>query len=825
MIQLTINNQPYTITADPETPLLWVLRDALGLKGTKYGCGVGLCGICTVLIDGEAHHACMVPVHKIADRNITTIEGLAQQGHPLIQAWITEQVPQCGYCQPGQLLAAAALLQHNPHPTDSDINAAMAGVLCRCGTYPRIRRAIHHATTLRKNDIQPLSLTTPAGPAPNTGVALNPWLRIHGDNTVTIIINHSELGQGVLTALAMLVAEELVVDLEQVRTAFAPVTKDYVNPLFGVQVTGGSTAVRGQWEPLRRTGARARTMLVKAAARHWRVRMSDCHPQQGAVIHQPSGRKLTYAELASQAAQLKPPQRVQLTPRKEWRLLGHPAARLDIPAMVTGQLIFGIDVKRPNMLVASIARCPVIAGWVKQVDASGALALPGVQAVQEIESGVAVLAEDFTSAQAGREALQIEWEPGPQATLNTEAIYTQLQQAAKHRGQLIHRKGNVTTAFAKAAQCIEAAYRTSYLAHATLEPMNCIAQVDEDRCGIWVGTQNQTDTQETAARITGLPKSKIQVHTQFSGGGFGRRLKVDMVAEAVALAKTASSAVQVIWTRQDDLQHDFYRPAHYTELKAALGIDGYPRAWQQRAVGPELALEMIDVPYAIANRREEHVVVDTAVPIGPWRSVGAGQNAFVVECFIDELAHAAGADPFEYRRHLLRHAPRYQTVLELAAEKAGWGQALPAGHGHGIAVYYSFGSWVAQVAEVSVAADNTIQVHRVVCAIDCGITINPDTIRAQMEGAIAFGLSAALHEEIRIEEGCVQQATFADYPILTMAEMPTIDIHIVDSVEPPGGVGEPGVPPIAPAVANAVFAATGQRLRSLPLRLTHVRSR
>jgi isoquinoline 1-oxidoreductase beta subunit len=820
MIQLTVNKRPYTVTVDPETPLLWVLRDTLGLKGTKYGCGVGQCGICTVLIDGEANHACMVPVAKSADRRITTIEGLAQQKHPLIQAWITEQVPQCGYCQPGQLLAAAALLKHNPQPTDADINSTMSGVLCRCGTYPRIRRAIHRAAAMSDKAIQFVEAFTPVDQAPDAGVALNPWLRIHRDNTVTITINHSELGQGVLTALAMLVAEEVGVNLSQVRTTFAPVAKAYVNPLLGSQVTGGSTAVRGQWNQLRRAGAGARSMLVRAAARHWRARTRDCRTQQGTVIHVPSGRTLTYAELAARTAQLSPPKRVRLTPREEWRLLGHPAPRLDIPAMVTGQLVYGIDMRLPNMLVASITRSPVISGRVKNFDASAALALPRVQAVQEIESGVAVLTEDFYAAQCGRESLRIEWEAGHLATLSTASIHAHLQQQAQRRGQLIRRKGSVKRAFATAQQCVEAAYRTSYLAHATLEPMNCIARVDAERCDIWVGTQDQTDTRDTAASITGLPESGIHVHTQFSGGGFGRRLKVDMVTEAVQLAKIVDRPVQVVWTRQDDLQHDFYRPAHYSAVKAALGADGNLTAWWQRIVGPELALGMTDVPYAIANRREEHVVVEAEVPIGPWRSVGAGQNAFVVESFIDELAYAADEDPYQYRHRLLTHAPRHLGVLDLAAEKADWDLSMRPGHGRGIAVYQSFGSWVAQVAEVSVTTENRIHVHRVVCAVDCGTTVNPDTIRAQMEGAIALGLSAALHEEVHVENGRVQQATFSDYPVLTIAEMPAVEVYIIDSDEAPGGVGEPGVPPIAPAVANAVFAATGKRLRSLPLRLT-----
>jgi len=820
MIRITVNDRPCSVSVDAQTPLLWVLRETLGLTGTKYGCGVGLCGICTVLIDGEANHACMVPVARTADRCVTTIEGLADGAHPLLDAWIAEQVPQCGYCQPGQLLAAAALLSHNPRPTDADIDAAMAAVLCRCGTYPRIRRAIHRAATRPPSPTRAGSVITPRHPAPDDGVALNPWVRIHADNTVSIAISHSELGQGVLTALAMLVAEELAVDLSQVRPKFAPVARAYANPLFGVQVTGGSTAIRGQWQPLRRAGAQARSLLVKAAARQWRVRTTACRAHSGAVTHTPSGRTLEYAQLAAQAAQLQPPKRVAMTPQEGWRLLGHATPRLDIPAMVTGQLSYGIDVRIPDAWVASIARSPLIGARVGRLDAGAALALPGVRGVQTIDSGVAVLADDFSAAQRARAALTIEWHAGPATDLGTTAIYAQLQAAAGRDGRLVRRKGSVGRAFASAFQCVAAGYRTAYLAHATLEPMNCIARVAAGRCDIWVGTQNQSDTQDTAAAITGLPKDRIHVHSQFSGGGFGRRLETDMVAEAVQLAGAAGHPVKVIWTRADDLQHDFYRPAHYARLRAALDAAGRPTAWWQRAVGPGPALEMIDVPYCLANRREEHVRVKAAVPIGAWRAVGAGQNGFVVESFVDELAWAAGRDPYLYRRDLLRDAPRHRTVLDLAAEKAGWGQPLPTGRGRGIAVYHSFGSWVAQVAEASLDADGGLRVHRVVCAVDCGTVVNPDTVAAQIEGAIAFGLSATLHEEIRISEARVQQSSFADYPILTMAEMPDVEIHIVSSDQAPGGVGEPGLPPVAPAVANAVFAASGQRLRSLPLRAT-----
>lgn len=816
MTQITVNGETMTVTADPQTPLLWVLRDYLGLKGTKFGCGVGICGTCMVLIDGESNHACMVSLEKAQGRQVTTIEGLARTGHPLLHTWLEEQVPQCGYCQPGQILAAAGLLNRQPTPGNSDLATAMSKVLCRCGTYQRIRRAIARAVDLAAAG-EKRTLPAPLPPPPDTGVALNPWLRIHGDNTVTLIINFTEMGQGASTALAMLISEELEADLEQVRITFAPAAKTYVNPRFGVQVTGGSTAVSSQWRQLRRAGASARMMLIRAAARQWRARVGDCRAEACTVIHERSGRRLQYAALAELASNLPAPKRVAFKPKDQWRLLGRPAARLDLVEMVLGTTHYGIDLQRPNMRVASVQRSPVLGARVKSVVADDALAIPGVCAVHVIDSGVAVLADDSYAAMRGRRTLQVEWSEGL-STLDAGTHYQQLQRAAQQPGKLIHRRGSVKCALAEAHIRVSAGYRTVYLAHATLEPMNCIAHVHDQQCDVWVGTQNQSAVQKTAAELTGLPRRMVNVHSQFCGGGFGRRLETDMVSDAVKLAQKIQQPVQVIWTRQDDLQHDVYRPAHYVALEAALDVDGQPTAWRLRAAGPSLALEMISVPYAVPNYREEHRIIENEVPIGNWRSVGAGQNAFPIEGFVDELAHAAGKDPFAYRQRLLAHAPRHRAVLELAADKAGWGGELPANRGRGIAIYRSFGTIVAQVAEVEVV-DTMIHVRRVICAIDCGTTINPDTVHAQMEGGIAFGLSAALHEEIHIEAGRVLHANLEDYPILTFREMPAVEVHIVDSTEPPGGVGEPGVPPVAPAVANAVYAATGRRLRALPLRL------
>jgi isoquinoline 1-oxidoreductase beta subunit len=652
------------------------------------------------------------------------------------------------------------------------------------------------------------------------GDALSPnsWIHLAPDDSVTLMFASSEMGQGSMTAIPMLLAEELEADWSRVKVAPAPVNPDFNNPLTGKQQTGGSTAVRGYWELLRRVGATTRELLVAAAAQSWGVAPDECHARNSEVIHDASGRRLRYGELLGRAAKLTPPQSVRLKDPKDFRIIGKSIARLDTPAKLDGSAVFGQDVRVPGMLTAMVERCPVFGGSVKSYDATGARAVKGVRHVVEISSGIAVVADNFWAAQRGREALSVNWDFGPGAKLDSAAIAARLRLATAKLGETVRNEGDIEKAIDIAGRVVEAVYETPYLAHACMEPMNCTAHVRADGCDVWAPTQAQTGAQATAARVSGLAKSAVRIHTTYVGGGFGRRLEQDFVTEAVELSKTLGAPVQVMWTRADDMQHDFYRPANCVRLRAAVDVRGRPTAWFQRVAGPRRALGGVDVPYAIPNLRIEQVEDDPGVPTGAWRSVGASQNAFPVECFIDELAHVAGQDPLAYRLQLLAGAPRHGAVLRLAAEKAGWGRRLPAGHGRGLAVYNSFAGWVAHVTEVSVV-NGAIRVYRVVSAVDCGLAVNPDGVRAQTESAIAFGLTAALKGEITLKDGRVVQSNFHDYPLLRIDEMPQIEVHLVKNAEPPGGVGEPGVPPIAPAVANAVFAASGKRLRQLPLRL------
>jgi isoquinoline 1-oxidoreductase beta subunit len=832
-IELSVNGEHRRFEGEPDTPLLWVLRDALGLKGTKYGCGVGVCGSCAVLIDGEPRHACALPVADAAGRVIVTIEGIARDpSHPVIQAWIIEQVPQCGYCQPAQVVAASWLLQRHPQPTDAQIDETMSRVLCRCGTYQRVRRAIQRAAALSAADADPLVRAEPvadledSGGVPSAGgkglldargrFAPNPWVRISADGTVTVVIDRSEMGQGVTTGLATLVAEELEVGLDQLRIEFAPADRAYVNRHIGEQMTGGSTSVRNGWRPLREAGAQAREMLIAAAAKRWGVPRGECRAQHGEVAHAPSGRHLGFGELALDAARLRPRVTPRLRAAGDFRLIGRSLPRLELPDMVLGRAVYGLDVTRPGMLHAALLRCPAFGGKLARLDADQARRMPGVHEIVALDDAVAVVAHSVAAAVKARDALQGRWTAG-EAARSSVAIHAQLAAALERRGSIARDEGNVARALGRAPRLVDALYETPYLAHATMEPMNCVADVRADGCDIWVGTQAQQAAQTCAMELTGLPRERVRVHTVYLGGGFGRRLETDFVAEAVRVSRRIGRPVQVFWTRADDMRHDFYRPASLTAFKAGLGEDGAPIAWLQRISGPALALDGVDVPYDIPNLREVHIEEDPGIPTGPWRSVGASQNAFAIECFVDELAFETRQDPVAFRRALLRHAPRHRGALELAAEKAGWGRELPALRGRGVAVYHSFGSWVAQIAEVSVEPDGALGVDRVVCAMDCGTVVNPDAVAAQIEGAIVFGLSAALHGEITIANGAVSQSSFEDYPMVVLRDAPDIEVHLVQSRRPPGGVGEPGVPPVAPAVANALFAAIGKRLRRLPL--------
>ena len=665
-------------------------------------------------------------------------------------------------------------------------------------------------------------------PLPATGFSPNAWLKIDTAGSVTITVAKSEMGQGVRTSLPMIVAEELEADWEKIR--IEPALAD---PKYGNMTTGGSTSVRGSWATLRKAGASAREMLLTAAAQTWGVDRGTCHAEKGAVVHAPSGRRLTYGQLAEAAAKLPVPADPPLKDPRDFHVLGKRARRLDTPEKVDGSGIFGIDVKLPGMLVATVARSPVFGGKVKSFDAAKAMAIKGVRHVVEVPGGVAVAADSTWAAIKGREALSIAWDEGAVAELDSAAIRRRFEEESKKAGILARSEGDAAGTLAGAAKKLEAVYEFPFLAHATMEPMNCVADVRKDSAEIWAPTQSPQWAQGDVAKLLGIPKEKITVHTTLLGGGFGRRAMPDFVVEAVHVSKAVGAPVKVVWTREDDMQHDYYRPASFHRVSAGLDDGGRLIAWSHRIVAPSVIAQVFggqpkpgeidavdgadELPYGIPNLLVDYVMVNTAVPVGWWRSVYNSQNPYVNECFLDEVAAATGKDPYELRRGLLKEGSRVRGVLELAATKAGWGKPLPAGHGRGIAAHFSFGSYIAQVAEVSVAKDGAVRVHRVVCAVDCGMFVNPDTIEAQMESGIVYGLSAALKGAITIDKGRVQQSNFHDYDMLRLDEMPAIEVHIVPSKEAPGGIGEPGTPPIAPAVANAVFAATGKRIRRLPM--------
>ncbi|OZB64107.1 MAG: hypothetical protein B7X31_04485, partial [Thiomonas sp. 13-66-29] len=585
-------------------------------------------------------------------------------------------------------------------------------------------------------------------------------------------------------------------------------------------------------------GATARAMLVAAAAAQWKVAPGDCQAKAGAVVG-PQGQRADFGALAAAAARLPVPDQVKLKDPKDYTLIGKPVPRVDAAPKTNGQAVFGIDVQVPGMLVASVTQCPAFGGKLAHVDDRAARAIPGVHAVLPISSGVAVVANDFWTAKKGRDALKITWDLGPNARLDDAAIAALLHKAAQEPGVRAWKvgAGDAAVAATQAAggKLVEASYTLPFLAHATMEPMNCTAHVQKDRCDIWAPTQAQTFNQGTASRITGLPETAIHVHTTFLGGGFGRRFEQDFVAQAVEISKAVARPVKVMWLREDDMRHDFYRPANLALMRAALGADGTLRAWSHKVVGPSImarvfpsrvrnGLDMgavdgaVELPYALPNAETRYVMCNTPVPVGFWRSVGHSINGFTVESFMDEIAHAAGQDPYRFRRALLGRDKRALQTLDTAAAMAGWGKPLPAGHFHGIAMHRGFGSTVTQVAEVSVNPAGEVTVHRVSCAVDCGQVVNPNTVQAQMESAIVYGLSAALLDGIHLRDGGVVQANFDTYRVLRIDATPHVDVRIIQSGEAPGGIGEPGTPPIAPAVTNAVFAATGKRVRNLPIR-------
>jgi isoquinoline 1-oxidoreductase subunit beta len=688
----------------------------------------------------------------------------------------------------------------------------------------------------------------------------NAFVRIGRDGKVTMIMPQVEMGQGTFTSMPMLIAEELEVDLAQVGLEPAPSDdRLYANPLLGFEVTGGSTSVRAMWEPLRRAGAAARIMLISAAAQRWNVDPTSCRAQKGEVIHGSTGRRAPYGDLVDIAANLPVPTDVTLKRPNEFELIGKPVKRLDSPIKVWGEARFGIDAMVPGMLIATVAACPVLGGKLKGVDDSPAKKIAGVRQIVQLDDAVAVVADHMWAAKQGLAALDIDWDEGANARLSSADIVRQLDAASQQPGVVARKDGNVADAMGSAATKIEAVYQAPFLAHATMEPLNCTVQVRPDGCDVWVGSQVVSRAQAVAAEATGLPRDKVRVHSHLLGGGFGRRLEVDYVAQAARIAKQVAAPVKVIWTREEDIQHDIVRPYYYDRLSAGLDEKGVPVAWTHRVTGSSVIARWLpaafkdgldpdsvegaakEFPYAIPNMLVDYVRHEIpGITTGWWRGVGPTHNIFMVESFIDELAASAKRDPVEYRRALLGKLPpagaeldaaaeaawtgrsaqpaRLARVLDLATQKGRWSGALPPGSGRGVSLQYAFGTYLSQVAQVTVSKQGEVRVERVVCAVDCGIAVNPDTIKAQLFGGIIFGLTAALFGEITFENGRVQQSNFNDYRMLRINEAPVIDVYLIESRQPPGGLGEPGTAGAAPALTNAIFAATGKRIRKLPVK-------
>ena len=666
------------------------------------------------------------------------------------------------------------------------------------------------------------------------------WIRITADGTITLIAPSSEMGQGVNTSLSMIIAEEMEADWQSIKTETAPANSDYKNPEQPLQITGASSSLRGFWQPLREVGAAAREMLKTAAAQKWDVPVRECEAQSGKIIHQKSGREFSYGELAEAAGKLDVPSDPPLKSPEDYKLVGKSIPRLDLPDKVRGSAQFGIDVRLPGMLFATVRQSPVFEGEILSYDEAAAKNVRGVKAVVKVPNGIAVVADNTWRAKKGMEALNPKFHGGKTASesskpgLDSRQVQQQFRTALDDEG-----KAEIDPQHAAAGlPFLDLEYEVPYLAHATLEPMNCTAYVRDNFCEVWAPTQNQEMSMDVTKEITDLDEDQIRIHTTLLGGGFGRRLETDFVTQAVTISKFMRKPVQLTWMREEDIQHDFYRPASMSRFQISLGADGLPKQWNNQLAAPSILKRYFsplgwigfdptstegadELPYSIPDFDFDYSLVDPGVPVGFWRSVGSSHNAFYTESALDEAAHAAKQDPFEYRRKLLQHEPRFRKVLEKVAEDAKWGRRLPEGHGLGIALHKSFASIVGAVLEISTNSSGLLKLHKAWITIDCGKVVNPDTVRAQMEGGFIFGLSAALGEEISLKAGRVEQSNFHDYAILRLQGVPEIYVSIIENKalddDEIGGVGEPAVPLAAPVLANAIFSLTGKRYRSLPL--------
>jgi isoquinoline 1-oxidoreductase subunit beta len=844
-----------------KTPLLWVLRDVLGLHGTKFGCGAGFCAACTVLIDGRNTKACQTTTERAAGKVVTTVEGASGPVVDAVRdAWHRGNVVQCGYCQPGQTLAAVSLLESDPSPDDAKINNWMSGNLCRCGTYPRIRAAIHEASATLEAGAKPAPLIAPAEPEDRRLTAdelvdpVHPYIRIHSDGTIVAYSSQIEMGQGIHTGLATIVAEELDADFGSVRVVNAangagPNGDVYGNPDLGsaFQLTGASNSMKGLWVRYRLAAARARARLVGAAAEAWEVPAEEVEVENGVLSHA-SGRRATFAELAAQAEQLRVCDDVQPKDPADYRLIGREGRlRVDAVPKILGTTRFTIDKSLPGMLTAVVLHPPRFGATVAAVDDQAARAEAGVAAVVPIAEGVAVVAETVADAQRGLRALAVEWDDTNAERRSSDELLAEHLRLLESGEKAVRARddGDVDRALADAASTVDGTYVLPYLAHAPMEPNNAACRMREDGVlEVWVGTEAPEYVKMNASSIAGIGKEQVEVHITFAGGSFGLHSSAehDPVSEAVEVARALDwkHPIKLQSLREEEFKVGRYRAMAVHRVRAGADADGRLTAWHQQIVAAPTSVNLpfvrdvmftngvdfftttgaVDPPYAVENFRLESTNFESRISTMVWRSVGNSHTEFARESAIDELAIAAGRDPVELRRELLADSPRTVRALELAAESAGWGSPLPAGRARGI-TSSGFLGHSANVTEISLDDRGRVHVDRIVFALDCGRNVNPDLIRAQVEGGLLWGLSAAAWGEIVLGEGGdIVTQNFDAYPVMRMRSVPQIEVHLIDSTEPPTGVGEVSVPSAAPALTNAIAALTGTRIRQLPINNT-----